>query len=68
MSIAGTFSGKGKKDRDLHLDQILSGPRSKTGDIRTEYMDGDGPSEEDGSKVKTGNDLDNVDIDPQFQV
>ena len=49
------------------MDQISSGPRSKT-DIRTEYMDGDGPSEEDGSKVKMGNDLDNVDIDPQFQV
>ena len=41
---------------------------SKTGDIRTEYMDGDGAKEEDGSKVKMGNDLDNVDIDPQFQV
>jgi len=41
---------------------------SKTGDIRTEYMDGEGAEEEDGSKVKMGNDLDNVDIDPQFQV
>ena len=41
---------------------------SKTGDIRTEYMDGDGAEGEDGSKVKMGNDLDNVDIDPQFQV
>ena len=41
---------------------------SKTGDIRTEYMDGDGAEDEDGSKVKMGNDLDNVDIDPQFQV
>ena len=41
---------------------------SKTGDIRTEYMDSDGAEEEDGSKVKMGNDLDNVDIDPQFQV
>ena len=39
------------------MDQISSGPRSKTGDIRTEYMDGDGPSEEDGSKVKMGNDM-----------
>lgn len=35
---------------------------SKTGDIRTEFM------EQDDAGDKLGNDLDNVDIDPQFQV
>ena len=37
---------------------------SKTGDVRTKYMDQD--DEKEGEKL--GNDLDNVDIDPQFQV
>jgi len=37
---------------------------SKTGDIRSEYMDQDDETGDD----KFGNDLDNVDIDPQFQV
>jgi len=42
---------------------------SKTGDVRTEYMDnGDEGNNENESKVKFGNDLDLVDIDPQFQV
>ena len=42
---------------------------SKTGDVRTEYMDnGDEGNNENDSKVKFGNDLDLVDIDPQFQV
>ena len=34
------------------------------GDIRSEYMDQDDETGDD----KFGNDLDNVDIDPQFQV
>merc|ERR1712029_412161 len=38
---------------------------SKTGDLRTEYMDED---ENDEQSEKFGNDLDNVDIGPQFQV
>ena len=42
---------------------------SKTGDVRTEYMEnGDEGDNENDSKVKFGNDLDLVDIDPQFQV
>ena len=42
---------------------------SKTGDVRTEYMEnGDEGHSENDSKVKFGNDLDLVDIDPQFQV
>jgi len=38
---------------------------SKTGDLRTEYMEED---ENDEKSEKFGNDLDNVDIGPQFQV
>ena len=42
---------------------------SKTGDVRTEYMEnGEEGDNENDSKVKFGNDLDLVDIDPQFQV
>lgn len=42
---------------------------SKTGDVRTEYMeDDDEVDRNNDSKVKFGNDLDLVDIDPQFQV
>ena len=42
---------------------------AKTGDLRTEYM-GDLREEEMGGHEKEliGNDLDLVDIDPQFQV
>ena len=36
---------------------------SKTGDLRTEYMDDDKTESE-----PLGNDLDLIDIDPQFQV
>jgi len=39
---------------------------SKTGDIRTEYMEQEEQSSD--SKEKFGNDLDLIDIDPQFQV
>ena len=38
---------------------------SKTGDLRTEYMEED---ENDEQSEKFGNDLDNIDIGPQFQV
>ena len=42
---------------------------SKTGDVRTEYMEDDDEGDRNNdSKVKFGNDLDLVDIDPQFQV
>ena len=42
---------------------------SKTGDVRSEYMENDDEVDnETDSKVKFGNDLDLVDIDPQFQV
>ena len=42
---------------------------SKTGDVRTEYMEAsDGPDNDSDPKEKFGNDLDLVDIDPQFQV
>ena len=42
---------------------------SKTGDVRTEYMEaGDRPDNDSDPKEKFGNDLDLVDIDPQFQV
>ena len=39
---------------------------SKTGDIRTEYMEQEEENSE--NKEKFGNDLDLIDIDPQFQV
>ena len=39
---------------------------SKTGDIRTEYMDQE--EQDSDNKEKFGNDLDLIDIDPQFQV
>ena len=42
---------------------------SKTGDVRSEYMENDDEVDnETDSKVKFGNDLDLIDIDPQFQV
>ena len=37
---------------------------SKTGDLRTEYME----EEEKKDSEQLGNDLDMIDIDPQFQV
>ena len=39
---------------------------SKTGDLRTEFMEND--NNEDDHHDKLGNDLDSVNIDPQFQV
>ena len=40
---------------------------SKTGDLRTEFMEQDDTADGDDHE-KLGNDLDSVNIDPQFQV
>ena len=59
-------SGEERSMRNL-MGSALAGADfewSKTGDLRTEYME----EEEKNDSEQFGNDLDLIDIDPQFQV